>query len=127
MMDDRDSHPGHDSRIIIRRVVRNEETGATEDEIFRASPPGPATRWLTYLLLVPLLIIMMVLGIFFFTAFLALFAIAAAGIAFRVWWLRRKLRESMQTPEAEYRVIEDAEIVEETKGKEKEANKHERQ
>jgi hypothetical protein len=127
MMDDRDSHPGHDSRIIIRRVVRNEETGATEDEIFRASPPGPATRWLTYLLLVPLLIIMMVLGIFFFTAFLALFAIAAAGIAFRVWWLRRKLRESMQTPEAEYRVIEDAEIVEETKGKEKEANNHERQ
>ena len=127
MMDDRDSHPSHDSRIIVRRVVRNEETGATEDEIFHTSPPGPATRWLTYLLLVPLLIIMMVLGIFFFTAFLALFAIAAAGIAFRVWWLRRKLRESMQTPEAEYRVIEDAEIVEETKGKEKEANNHERQ
>jgi hypothetical protein len=33
----------------------------------------------------------------------------------------------VQTPEAEYRVIEDAEIVEETKDKEKEANKHERQ
>jgi hypothetical protein len=72
-----------------------------------------------------------VLGIFFFTAFLALFAVAAIGFGFRLWWLRRKLRESMQTSEAEYHVVEDAEIVEETKSKPNnkasEANKHERQ
>jgi hypothetical protein len=128
MMDD---HNNHDNRIIVRRVIRNEETGATEEEIFRASPPGPAARWLTYLLLVPVLIIMVVLGIFFFTAFLALFAVAAVGFGFRLWWLRRKLRESMQASEADYHVIEDAEIVEETKSKPNnkasEANTHERQ
>ena len=33
-MDDPNSH---DNRIIVRRVIRNEETGATEEEIFRAS------------------------------------------------------------------------------------------
>ena len=111
-------------KITIRRISRNKETGIPEEEIVQVSP---ASRWATYLFLIPVFIIMAVIGIFFFTAFLALFAIAAAGLAFRVWWLRRKLRESMQTPEAEYRVIEDAEIVEETKHKEKEANKHERQ
>ena len=124
-------HNNRGSRIIIRRVVRNEETGAKEEETFRASPPGPATRWLTYLLLVPVLIFMVVLGIFFFTAFLALFVVAAAGFGLRLWWLRRKLRESGQTSEAEYAVIEDAEIVEETKNRPNnnagEATTHERQ
>jgi hypothetical protein len=131
MMDNDNNRHSHDSRIIIRRVTRNEETGATEEQIFRAPRPGPAARWLTYLLLVPVLIIMVVLGIFFFTAFLALFAVAAIGFGFRLWWLRRKLRESMQTSEAEYHIVEDAEIVEETKSKPNnkasEANTHERQ
>jgi hypothetical protein len=122
MMDEGDDR---DNRIIIRRVTRNEEPGATEEEIFRAPRPGPATRWLTYLVLVPVLIVMAVLGIFFFTAFLALFAVVAVGFGFRLWWLRRKLRESMQTEEAEYRVVEDTEIVEETKGKANEAHTHE--
>ncbi len=101
-----------------------------EEEIFKAPQPGPAARWLTYLLLVPVLIVMAVLGIFFFTAFLALFAVVAAGFGLRLWWLRRKLRESMQTAEAEYDVIEDAEIIEETKNRPSnrasEANRHER-
>jgi CHASE3 domain sensor protein len=128
MMDD---HNNSDNRIIVRRVIRNKETGAMEEEVFKASQPGPAARWLTYLLLVPVLIVMAVLGIFFFTAFLALFAVVAAGFGLRLWWLRRKLRESMQTAKAEYDVIEDAEIVEETKNKPNnkasEANRHERQ
>jgi hypothetical protein len=130
-MDDHNHPDSQDSRIIVRRVIRNKETGATEEEIFRASQPGTAARWLTYLLLVPVLIIMVVLGIFFFTAFLALFAVVAVGFGFRLWWLRRKLRESMQVSEAEYHVIEDAEIVEEIKNKPNnkasEANRHERQ
>src|SRR5215216_4178246 len=92
MMDD---HNNSDNRIIVRRVIRNRATGAMEEEIFKASQPGPAARWLTYLLLVPVLIVMAVLGIFFFTAFLALFAVVAAGFGLRLWWLRRKLRESM--------------------------------
>jgi hypothetical protein len=128
MMDDH-NNPGN--RIIVRRVIRNKETAAMEEEIFKASQPGPAARWLTYLLLVPVLIVMAVLGIFFFTAFLALFAVVAAGFGLRLWWLRRKLRESMQTAEADYDVIEDAEIIEQTKNRPSnrasEVNRHERQ
>lgn len=97
-------------KIIIRRISRNKETGAPEEEFVHASSAG---RWATYLVLVPLFIIMAVLGIFFFTAFLALFAIAAIGLTLRLWWLRRKLRKSAEAEEGEYAVIEDAEIIEE--------------
>lgn len=97
-------------KIIIRRISRNKETGIPEEEFVHVSP---ASRWTVYLILVPLFIIMAVLGIFFFTAFLALFAIAAAVLTFRLWWLRRKLRRSMEAEKGEYSVIEDAEIVEE--------------
>lgn len=97
-------------KIIIRRVSRNKETGIPEEEFVHVSSLG---RWATYLVLVPLFIVMAILGIFFFTAFLALFAIAAIGFTFRLWWLRRKLRQSAEAEEGEYVVIEDAEIVEE--------------
>ncbi len=99
-----------DRKIIIRRIIRNEKTGIPEEEIVHVSP---GSRWASHLLLIPVLIVMAVLGIFFFTAFLALFAIAAAAISFRLWWLRRKLRKAMKAEEGEYVVIEDAEIVEE--------------
>lgn len=104
-----------DHRIIIRRIVRDDKTGSSEDSahVFRSRP---ASRWLSYLLLVPAFIIMAILGIFFFTAFLALFAVVAAGVGLRLWWLQRELRKSAsaaEPAEGEYRVIEDAEIVEE--------------
>lgn len=73
---------------------------------------APASRWKFYLILVPALIIMAVLGIFFFAVFFALFVVAAAGFGFRLWWLRRKLRKTMAAEEGEYRVIENAEIME---------------
>ncbi|WP_151898846.1 hypothetical protein [Nitrosospira lacus] len=99
-----------DRKIVIRRISRNEKTGMPEEEIVHVSP---GSRWAAYLLFIPVLIVMAVLGIFFFTAFLALFAIAAAGISFRLWWLRRKLRKAREAEEGEYVVIEDAEIIEE--------------
>jgi Flp pilus assembly protein TadB len=111
-------------RIIIKRISRHGNTGGPEDEtvhIFRAGGGSPGKRWLTYLLLAPFLIIMVVLGIFFFTAFLALFAVAAVGFGLRLWWLRHKLRKTMDAEEtqmdveeAEYVVIEDAELIEES-------------
>ncbi|MDE2366636.1 MAG: hypothetical protein KGM95_06855 [Betaproteobacteria bacterium] len=103
------------NKIVIRRITRDardEKTGSAEETIhvFR---PSPASRWLVYLLMVPAFIIMAILGFFFFTAFLALFAIAAAVVGFRLWWLRRKMRESTSALQGEYLVVEDAEIVEE--------------
>jgi hypothetical protein len=110
-------------RIIIRRISRNEQTGIPEEEIVRVAPVGWAGRWALYLVLIPVFILLAILGIFFFTAFFALFAVAAAGLALRLWWLRRKLRESLDqrvsergVSEGEYVVIEDAEIIEETNG-----------
>jgi hypothetical protein len=110
-------------RIIIRRISRNEQTGIPEEEIVRVAPVGWAGRWALYLILIPVFILLAILGIFFFTAFFALFAVAAAGLALRLWWLRRKLRESPDqrvsergVSEGEYVVIEDAEIIEETNG-----------
>jgi hypothetical protein len=110
-------------RIIIRRISRNEQTGIPEEEIVPVAPVGWAGRWALYLVLIPVFILLAILGIFFFTAFFALFAVAAAGLALRLWWLRRKLRESLDqrvsergVSEGEYVVIEDAEIIEETNG-----------
>ena len=132
-------------RIIIKRISRQGNAGGPEDEtvhIFRAGGGSPGKRWLTYLFLAPFFIIMVVLGIFFFTAFLALFAVAAVGFGFRLWWLRRKLQKTMDAEnarmdtedarmdakEAEYVVIEDAEIIEESTdkaNKDKRADPHE--
>ena len=117
------------NRIIIRRISRNEQTGIPEEEIMRVAPVGWAGRWALYLVLIPVFILLAILGVFFFTAFFALFAVAAAGLALRLWWLRRKLRESLEgregrvsekgISEGDYVVIEDAEIVEESSGADK--------
>lgn len=112
------------SKIVIRRITRDardEKTGSTEETIhvFR---PSPASRWLIYLLMVPAFIIMAILGFFFFTAFLALFVVAAAALGFRLWWLRRKMRQSAEASEGEYLVIEDAEIIEERTARAEDVN-----
>jgi hypothetical protein len=49
-------------------------------------------RWLTYLIAVPLVIALIVLAIFFFAAFLGLFAAVLAIAALRIWWLRGQVR-----------------------------------
>ena len=69
------------NRIIIRRISRNEQTGIPEEEIMRVAPVGWAGRWALYLVLIPVFILLAILGVFFFTAFFALFAVAAAGLA----------------------------------------------
>jgi energy-coupling factor transporter transmembrane protein EcfT len=50
--------------------------------LFRLNP------WLTLLIGVPLIIAVTLLAIFFFAAFLGLFAAVVALAALRVWWLR---------------------------------------
>ncbi len=96
-------------KIIIRHISRHANTGATEERIVHVSP---VRRWLLYLVLVPGIVILAALGMFFFAVFLGLFSIVAAGFWLRLWWLRRKLHQSMAAAEGEYQVIEDAEIIE---------------
>jgi hypothetical protein len=109
------------NKIVIKRITRNEKTGSAEETVHFIRP-SRAGRWLVYLLLIPAFMIMAVLGVFFFSAFLALFAVAAAAFGFRVWWLRRKMRQSADASEGEYLVIEDAEIVEERSTKTEDVN-----
>lgn len=103
-----------DRKIIIRHISRHGETGAAEERTVRISP---VLRWLLYLVLVPGIIILAALGMFFFAILLGLFVVAAAVFWLRLWWLRRKLQQSMAAAEGEYQVIEDAEIIETTTDK----------
>jgi hypothetical protein len=71
-------------------------------------------RWLTYLIGVPLVVAIALLAIFFFAAFVGLFAAVMAIAALGVWWARRKLRHSRssETFEDRHVVIKQARIVE---------------
>ncbi len=101
-------------KIIITRISSSEH---------ERIPVKPINRWLVIALLIPVVALMAVLGVVFFAAFLALFAIAAVGFSIRLWWLRRKFQNSTQGTDQEAErqtdddqtvIIEDAEIVEET-------------
>ncbi|SET57500.1 hypothetical protein SAMN05216326_13821 [Nitrosomonas marina] len=112
-------------RIIIRRISSYEQQG--EDSQGRAPVP-PINRWVALALLIPVLALLAVLGVFFFTIFVALFSIIAVVIGVRIWWLRKKYRRSAHqhtnASQAEWSsnseqstksgVVEDAEIIEET-------------
>ncbi len=105
-----------DRRIIITKIYEDRQTDSSFNQRMAHSP---VNRWVAVLVLIPILIIMAILGAFFFAAFLALFAIAAGVIGARIWWLRRKLRKTTQADEGDHVIIEDAQIIEETKTKQK--------
>lgn len=95
-------------KIIISRIYR--ETDSSRNEYV---PPSPFQRWLFYLTLIPIFIGLLILGVFFFSIFLALFVLLAVGIGLRLWWLRRKMQKSTKLDEEEkHAEIEDAEIIE---------------
>ncbi|MDE2088737.1 MAG: hypothetical protein KGJ12_01810 [Gammaproteobacteria bacterium] len=78
----------------------------TVGEIFGVSP---ARSWVSYLIMVPAALAAVLLAMFFFAAFLAVFALAALVFSVRLWWLRRKLRKAADghTLEGEYTVVEE--------------------
>lgn len=101
-------------KIIIRRIIRDQQHGVNGEGPFKT----PAVnRWVFYLMLIPIVIVVMVLGAFFFSVVLALFAAVATAIGARIWWLRRKLRRAMrETAETTHdETIEDAQIIDEVK------------
>lgn len=111
-----------DWKIIVKKVSGFEENNSQEE----MSASLATKRWVTYLALIPILILMVILGVFFFAAFLALFVIAAIGFGIRFWWLRRELAKSVgsaspistvetETVEGEYVVFDENGQVAETK------------
>ena len=73
-----------------------------------------ARGWTSYLILVPAFVTVVLLTMFFFAAFLALFTLGAAGLGLGSWWLRRRLRKarSHQALKGEYVVIKETKRVE---------------
>ncbi len=107
-------------KIIISKVS---EFHQNENNEQRQVPISPVNRWITYAMLIPVVVVMIMIGIFFFAAFLALLAVAIAVIGIRFWWVRRQYERTMQpssdssqkTEPDRTVVIEDAQIIEETK------------
>jgi len=96
-------------KIIIRRIIHQGQADPADESL----NTSPTNRWVFYLTLIPVVIVVVVLGAFFFSIVLALFAVVVAGVGARLWWLRRKLRQSMAaSDEQKYGMIEDAEIIE---------------
>ncbi|MBV6447464.1 hypothetical protein [Nitrosomonas sp.] len=109
-------------KIIISRVSEYRQNESGE---YQRVPVSPVNRWLTYAILIPVVIIMAILGIFFFAAFLALLAVAVVVVGIRFWWLRRKYENTMQqSGEDQTVIIEDAQIIEETDVHRTEQKKH---
>lgn len=114
-------------RIRIRRISSYDQQGPeSKDRI----PVSPLNRWVALAIMIPVLALMAVLGVFFFTIFVALFTIIAVIVGVRIWWLRRKFQRAMREADEEQSsrtaqsarstqstqsgIVEDAEIIEET-------------
>jgi len=108
-----------------RRIIISKMSGYRQNESgeYERVPVSPVNRWITYAMLIPVAVVMVLIGIFFFAAFLALIAVAVAVIGIRFWWLRRNFQNTMpQQPDDISRqaetdrtiIIEDAQIIEET-------------
>ena len=106
-------------RIIITKIS---EYHQKEPAAYQHGSSSTMHRWLTYAMLIPVVIVLVLIGVFFFAAFLALLAVAIMVIGIRFWWLRRKFEGPLQQPdnlnqqtEADRAIIiEDAQIIEET-------------
>jgi len=102
-----------DWKIIVKKASGFKEKNSQEG----MNASLTTKRWMTYLVLIPVLILLAILGIFFFVAFLALFSIAAVGFGIRFWLLKHKLAKSAgsespvstvekETVEGEYVVVD---------------------
>lgn len=115
-----------EQKVIIYKVSEYRQTGSNESQ---RAPLSPVNRWLSYAIMIPVVVVLVLIGVFFFAAFFALAAVLVAVLAVRFWWLRRKIEHDMrqsadmtQKSEADQTVIiEDAQIIEETETHE---NKH---
>lgn len=101
-------------RIIIKRIIHEQQNGMNENGSFKNAP---VNRWVFYLTLIPVVIVVLVLGAFFFSVVLALVVATATIVGARIWWLRRKLRRAVhETAEStDGGIIEDAQIIDEVK------------
>lgn len=108
-------------KIIVHRISNYQQDESGE---YHRVPVSPLNRWITYAIMIPVIALLAVLGFFFFAAFLALLAVAVVVVGIRFWWWRRKFENAKQSHAEEMNqqsdteqtvIIEDAQIIEETK------------
>ncbi len=112
-------------KVIIYKVSEYRQAGSDESQ---RTPLSPVNRWLSYAIMIPVVVVLVLIGTFFFAAFFALAAVLVAVLAVRFWWLRRKIEHDMrqsadmtQKSETDQSIIiEDAQIIEETETRETE-------
>ncbi len=112
-------------KVIIYKVSEYRQAGSDESQ---RTPLPPVNRWLSYAIMIPVVVVLVLIGTFFFAAFFALAAVLVAVLAVRFWWLRRKIEHDMrqsadmtQKSETDQSIIiEDAQIIEETETRETE-------
>jgi hypothetical protein len=112
-------------KVIIYKVSEYRQAGSDESQ---RAPLSPVNRWLSYAIMIPVVVVLVLIGTFFFAAFFALAAVLVAVLAVRFWWLRRKIEHDMrqsadmtQKSETDQSIIiEDAQIIEETETRETE-------
>lgn len=110
-------------KVIIYKVSEYRQAGSDESQ---RAPLSPVNRWLSYAIMIPVVVVLVLIGTFFFAAFFALAAVLVAVLAVRFWWLRRKIEHDMrqsadmtQKSETDQSIIiEDAQIIEETETRE---------
>jgi predicted neutral ceramidase superfamily lipid hydrolase len=109
-------------KIVARWPVKHRDTTGLPEE---SVPASPFSRWISFLILIPVILAAMVLAVFFFSVFLALFLIAGSVLSLWMWWLRRKWRravplEGLQGGNA---IIKEIRSVETEMGKKSRINK----
>lgn len=98
-------------QIIISKIIEHRDNSSSQSEY--STSVSPVSRWLFYLALIPVTIIVFFVGFFFFSILLAILLVAMAGIGARIWWLRRKFKQAANAQEdIKSAEIEDAEIIE---------------
>ncbi len=98
-------------QIIISKIIEHREDNSFQTKY--SGSVSPVSRWLFYLALIPVTIVIFVAGFFFFSILLALVAVAMVGIGARIWWLRRQFNKAVANQEdIRSAEIEDVEIIE---------------
>ena len=70
--------------------------------------PGPRGSWLTWLLLLPLIVVAVMFGFVVFLAVLVFVVVTLLVVFARLWWLQRKLKKQAApggTLEGEYTIV----------------------
>jgi hypothetical protein len=93
----------NDHRKTITGSFLYHESAGRDHSASQGAVPVAEHNWFRKLMLLPVFAVAGILGIFFFTAFMVLFALLIAGFGVRLWWLRRQLRQSMAASGSLYR------------------------